>query len=188
MVEVFASRDTWCPIIALAWMDSLVLTNLRKDPKLTIEQLATSGNSNVAAAAQRIATSTRDIPLENYSGYLPLPKCPDGLTTLDQEALKNLIGTGGISGVLQCDRNPEVWADVLKFAWSEEENLRNIRQDPLKYLPEKDKNKLLQTDYGILPVPKRPKGLDSLSMEQLTDFLGDRDATEFITGIWLMCT
>ncbi len=187
-------RQEWAKVIAFAWTHSETLTELRKDPKRTIEELATGKNGryhnvvddDTETAAKSIILRINDNPQEDYVGYLPLPKPPEGLADLDTQVLKNLIAAGGLAGILQCDRSPEEWAEVMKFAWSSNDNFVNIRKDPLKFLPEKTKDKLLQTDYGILPLPALPRGLNDLKVGQLISFLTDKDNVSNLGGVFLL--
>lgn len=194
-----ARRNDWALIIAFAWTHSEVLNDLRKDPKSTIKEL-TKGESSkyprvgneianeIANAAKNIEAQAEESPLEDYSGYLPIPQAPEGLENLETEVLKNLIGAGGLTGTLQCDRHPEEWAKIFEFAWSHQDNLKNIRQDPLTFLPQKERDKLLQTKYGILPLSDRPRGLNQLEIRDLESFLDDRDNMENIGGLFLVAS
>lgn len=189
-------RADWAEIFAFAWQNGdPVLTDLRKDPKKAIEDLARGeygATSDTREAAEGIIRQTEDQPLETYSGYIPIPRPPlNDLSRLSEEDLAGLLNLG-LDGVLKFNLQAELWAKVLLEAWRDEDILKAIRQDPLtglrRILDEDQISQLLDSDYGILPLPNLPNGLDKLEMEDLVAFLGDELNAEHLGGIFLVAT
>ena len=191
-------RGHWSRVIAFAWTYNEVLNDLRKDPKETIIELAKGKDStkyqnvdddNTAFAAGRIQIDAEDNPEEAYSGYLPLPNPLVGLECLDQSQLAALL-RAGIDGILKFEAKADLWAEVLFKAWKDPKGLLvGIRKDPLQYLRKaitvKNTQALQQSEYGILPIPNRPKSLEKFKIEDLREFLIDQDIMENLGGIFL---
>ncbi len=188
-----ASRSDWSQLQAYAWSQTSnleVLNGLRKDPKGSILALAEGTSpkfpnidSGTKQAAINIKTQAEVSPGENYSGFLPIPSPTGGLANLDLKDLTALI-RNGLTGILRFDQKAELWADIFHQAWNDGELLRNIRKDPLQYLPHKDK--LLADEYGIFPLTDLPKGLEQLSITNLENFLNDEDNVLHLSGIFLI--
>lgn len=193
-VQLFPRRD-WAQLLAYAWTEPSypeVLTDLRKDPKGTVIELAEGSGSrypnvdnDTQQAARSIQEQAESSPGENYSGYLPIPAPLGGLEGLAPKALEVLI-RNGITGILQFDRQAEIWADVLRLVWNDQTLLSNVRIDPLAHLPHKEA--LLRDKYGIFPLPDRPRGLSELQIEKLGSFLSDEDNVAHLTGIFLIAS
>lgn len=189
-------RANWSRILAFAWLNQEVLEDLRKNPKQTIINLAMGGkyknlkgevnanlevDSSTATAASVIKNQADNDPEESYRGYLPIPNALGGLEGITQANLEVLLNNG-IAGILKFDDKADLWADDLHAAWNDPEQLKNIRQDPLMHLRNKDE--LLKTTYGIFPVPDRPKVLEGKDIEKLSEFLGGEPMSH-LGGIFL---
>ena len=180
----------WSRVFAFAWKHQEVLTDLRKDPKGTIEEIAKGENGKYKADAKTAVQagtiqSQSQNPIPNYSGYLPIPDTFAGLEKLSAEELKEFL-LRGLTGVLRFDDQAELWADALHQAWTDQNLLIEIRKDPLGKLPHA--NQLQNTTYGIFPLPDRPKGLDKLEIDELEDFLSDQDDALHLAGIFPTAT
>jgi hypothetical protein len=186
------SRNDWSQILADAWNpdNSKILNDLRKDPKGTIVELAkeTGGKYPQVAGATRTAAKNIQVqaetsPGEGYSGYLPIPQPTGGVEKLDLKDLEALI-RNGLTGILQFDRQADIWAKEFYAAWRDRTLLDNIRRDPLQHLQYKDE--LLKDKYGVFPLPDRPRGLDKLTIDDLGQFLNDETNVSHISGIFLI--
>ncbi|MEM8807048.1 MAG: hypothetical protein AAGF01_13570 [Cyanobacteria bacterium P01_G01_bin.38] len=206
-----SSRENWAQIFAFAWLESNqdFSKELRRDPKETIIELAkgTSGKYKplldslesdtadlVVDAANEIKKKTDDTPLAAYSGYLPIPNSPfreELLKELNEGDLEKLLDRG-IEGILQFQEKKELWAEILLRVWRNSDELKKIRQEPLEglssLLGEQQARELQDSEYGIIPLPNRPRGLGTLTIEDLADFLGDQDNADHLGGIFLVAT
>lgn len=196
-------RNDWGKILAYAWSQApstaAVLNDLRKDPKATIEDLAKGAGSKYQGvikdtqdAAQHIIDQAKDFPGESYIGYVPVPEPTGGLEKLTEEQLTELI-SNGLTGLLQFDTQPEEWAKILLALWKDQDlsSLKSFQQDPLKFLQASfptELNVLLASEYGIFPLPNRPRGLDKLDVQELDRFLTDEDNAKHLSGIFLIGT
>jgi hypothetical protein len=196
-------RNDWGKILAYAWSQATnstaVLTDLRKDPKTTITELAKGSGSKYQGvvkdtqdAAQHIIDQAEDFPGESYIGYVPVPQPTGGLEKLTEKDLEELI-SNGVTGLLHFDTHPKEWAKILLALWQDSDlsSLKSFQQDPLKFLKASfpaELNILLQSDYGIFPLPNRPRGLDNLEIKDLDRFLTDEDNAKHLSGIFLIGT
>ncbi|MBE9224889.1 hypothetical protein IQ264_05340 [Phormidium sp. LEGE 05292] len=186
--------QAWSRVCAFAWKHQEkekkegVLTDLRKDPKGTIEEIAKGQNGKYKADSETEAQASTIIKLsknqtERYSGYLPIPNPFGGLAELDPQKVEELL-LGGLTGAFKFDEEAKLWADALHQAWNNKELLENIRRDPLGNLPHADE--LKNSEYGIFPLPALPsvvyQNLENLDIEQLYEFLVD-DNVRHIGGI-----
>jgi hypothetical protein len=188
-ISILEVRANWSRVVAFAWMYPEVLADLRKNPKQTITDLAMGGqyknlitiDSETQDAANIIKTQTDTDPEEPYRGYLPIPDAVGGLEKATPANLAALLKSG-ITGILKFDNQAELWADELLAAWEDPKQLKNVRQDPLQHLHHRDQ--LLETTYGVLPVPDRPKTLEDKDLGELTNFLKG-DIMTHLGGIFL---
>lgn len=190
------ARADWAQLFAFAWLHSgSVLQELRKDPKKAIIELANGtipSDPDTQGAAKIIQNLADNTPMETYSGYLPIPRCPlEDRSKLSEKDLQDLLQVG-LDGVLKFNVKGDLWAKVLLAAWNDDNTLKAIRQDPLeglkRVLTEAEVKELQDSTYGILPLPDRANGLGNLKMEELVDFLGDEQNAEHLGGIFLVAT
>ncbi|MFB2836528.1 hypothetical protein [Floridanema evergladense] len=187
-LESFAERLQWSLILALAWKELDILKDLRKNPKETIIQIAEGKDGKYGRvvddrtedAAKAIKKQAEADPEDDYTGYLPIPQ-PRGLNKLNVEELEELL-ENGITGILKCNKNADLWAKALHKAW-QDDLLIDIRRDPLNHLPFVDE--LLNTEYGIFPIPDPPESLRELSFENLEGLFSDEDNMSHLGGIFL---
>jgi hypothetical protein len=199
-------RNDWGKILAYAWSQPSqgvqppqVLDDLRKDPKATVQEIAKGANSryqtvvqDAQEAAQHIIDQVADFPGESYIGYVPVPEPTGGLETLTEEQLEELI-SNGLTGLLQFDAQPKEWAKILGALWKDGSlaSLKNFQQNPLEFLRASfpaELETLLQSEYGIFPLPNRPRGLEAMEIENLDRFLTDEDNAKHLSGIFLIGT
>lgn len=184
------ARNDWSRVLAFAWSNEDVLKELRKDPKETIKKLAGKADSayqgvdnDTKTSALNIILQTEKDPNGSYRGYLPIPDPLEGLKNLTKKDLENLL-QNGITGILRFDKKADLWAEELHTAWNEPNKLIDIRQDPVNNLIHA--RELSEDEFGIFPVPDRPRGLKELRIEQLEEFLSDQDNMEHLGGIFLV--
>jgi hypothetical protein len=199
-------RNDWGKILAYAWSQpsqaskpSAVLTDLRKDPKTTMKELAKGSSSKYQGvvkdtqdAAQHIIDQAKALAGESYIGYVPVPQATGGLEKLTEKKLEELI-SNGLTGLLQFDTNPKEWAKILLALWKDSDlsSLKSFQQDPLKFLKASfpaELKTLLESEYGIFPLPNRPRGLSKLDIKDLDRFLTDEDNAKHLSGIFLIGT
>lgn len=178
-------QKAWARVCAFAWVKTEVLQDLRKDPKGTIEEIAKGEDGKYKADSATAEQANTIIQLseeatERYSGYLPIPFTFGGLEKRSSEELKELL-LGGITGAFRFDEEADLWADVLHQAWNDDNLLKEIRKDPLGKLPRA--NELKDKEYGIFPMPEKPRGLEKLEIEELENFLSDEDNVPHLGGI-----
>lgn len=193
-------RNDWGKILAYAWSQppaSPVLKDLRKDPKATVEELAKGASGryqpvvpDAQAAAQHIMEQVANFPGESYIGYVPVPEPTGGLETLAEEQLAELI-SNGLTGLLHFDEQPKEWAKILGALWKDRslDSLKKFQQNPLEFLQTAFPTELatlLASDYGIFPLPNRPRGLANVGIEDLDRFLTDEDNAKHLSGIFLI--
>jgi hypothetical protein len=196
-------RNDWGKILAYAWSQpsqpAVVLTDLRKDPKATIKELAKGSSSKYQGvvkdtqdAAQHVIDQSKSAPGDSYIGYVPIPRPTGGLEKLTEEQLTRLI-SNGLTGLLKFDTQPKEWAKILLALWQDADlsSLKSFQKDPLKFLKASfpaELKILLESDYGIFPLPDRPRGLSKLDIKDLDRFLTDEDNAKHLSGIFLIGT
>jgi hypothetical protein len=185
----------WSQILAYAWMTPAVLTDLKKDPKETVLELAkgTSGkyttvDNDTKKAAETIKKQAATPIGGSYRGYLPIPLASEvgAIAHLGIFELTDLLKQG-IAGILQfhdpSDKNQaSLWAEELYEVWHDSDYLELVIQDPAKNLKNRTKLK------SLFPMPDRPKALKTLDIEQLHDFFGDQTDMPHLSGIFLFAS
>ncbi len=95
-------RDSWARIFAYAWSKDPndFLRRLNKDPKATLEAIASSEEPESLVEASRIILQYVNDP-DSEEGFLALPPPPEALRTTDEDALYNYAKQDGLYGLLR---------------------------------------------------------------------------------------
>jgi ribosomal protein L29 len=165
-------RQAWTEVIIKSWTDDKYVRALRSDPSKHLK-----GTPIIGGSKGKYFPLRRQPPKE-WRGL-----SPDELRSKLEEKRKH-FGQMMISGGWTDANDGEAWVDVIVRAWTDQEYLDKLRNNPKELL--KDHPRIGISMGGYFPIAKeRHPDLRDLPVDELREKLDD-DENEYF-GWMMMC-